>query len=88
VTRAIDNREVHGEFDVADAPWVMEFEPGYALHGMYWSDGVGEAHGFHNIGLTPIDARRIFMWSDPEVPEGWHGAFDTGETSTIVFVRP
>jgi hypothetical protein len=88
VTRAVDNREVHGEFDVADAPWVMEFEPGYALHGMYWSDGVGEAHGFHNIGLTPIDARRIFMWSDPEVPEGWHGAFDAGETSTIVLVRP
>ncbi|HZF49886.1 MAG TPA: L,D-transpeptidase [Polyangiaceae bacterium] len=88
VTRAVDNREVHGEFDVADAPWVMEFEPGYAMTGMYWSDGVGEAQGFHNIGMTPIDARRIFMWSDPEVPEGWHGVVDGGETSTIVFVRP
>lgn len=88
VTRAIDSREVHSEFDVADAPWVMEFEPGYALHGMYWGDGVGEAHGFHNIGLTPIDARRIFMWSEPEVPEGWHGVLDAGEAATIVFVRP
>jgi hypothetical protein len=88
VTRAIDSREVHGEFDVADAPWVMEFEPGYAFMGMFWGDGVGEAHGFHNVGLTPIDARRIWMWSDPEVPEDWHAVFDPGETSTIVYVRP
>jgi hypothetical protein len=88
VTRAVDNREVHGDFDIADAPWVMEFETGYAFMGMYWGDGVGEAHGFHNVGLTPIDARRIWMWSDPEVPEGWHSVFDAGDTSTIVYVRP
>lgn len=89
ITRAVDNREVQGDFDIADAPWVMEFEPGYALMGMYWSDGVGEAHGFHNVGLTPLDARRIFTWSDPQVPEGWHGVFDTGDSATtIVNVRP
>jgi hypothetical protein len=88
ITRALDNREVQGDFDLADAPWVIEFDPGYAINGMYWADGVGEAHGFHNVSLTPIDARRIFMWSDPEVPEGWHGVFDGGDSATIVNVRP
>ena len=88
ITRAVDNREVQGDFDIADAPWVMEFEPGYALTGMYWGDGVGEAHGFHNVSLTPIDARRIFLWSEPELPEGWHGVMDGGDAATIINIRP
>src|SRR5262249_30975532 len=49
VTRARDSREAQGAFDVADVPWVMEFEPGFAITGMYWGDGVGEAQGFHDI---------------------------------------
>lgn len=89
VTRAIDPREVSGAFDVADAPWVLEFEPGYALTGMYWSDGVGEAHGFHDVAMTPIDARRIWTWADPQVPDGWHGVTDDGQgEGTLVHVRP
>lgn len=94
ITRALDNREVAGEFDINDAPWVMEFEAGNAFHGMYWSESVGEAHGFHNIAMTPIDAHRLWTWADPQVPEGWHAVHEnpTGdadsESATIVNVRP
>jgi hypothetical protein len=89
VTRAVDSREVQNGFDVADAPWVMEFEPGFSLTGMYWSDGVGEAGGFHDVGLVPIDARRIWAWADPELPEGWHAVTDAmGGATTMVNVRP
>jgi hypothetical protein len=87
VTRALDPREVQGAFDVADAPWVMEFEQGAALTGMFWGDGVGEAQTFHDVAMTPIDARRIWGWADPQIPEGWHAIYG-GEESTIVFVRP
>jgi hypothetical protein len=87
VTRALDPREVQGAFDVADAPWVMEFEPGHALTGMYWGDGVGEAQTFHAVAMTPIDARRVWGWADPQLPEGWHSVTG-GDDSTIVFVRP
>src|SRR5262249_17823133 len=72
VTRAIDSREVYQSFDVADAPWVMEFESGYAITGNYWGDSAGEAQSFHNVALTPVDARRIWTWADPQLPEGWH----------------
>jgi hypothetical protein len=90
VTRARDPREVQGSFDVNDAPWVMEFEPGFALTGMYWGgDVVGEAQGFHDIGMTPLDARRIWGWADPQLPEGWHAVYEgMGGESTIVSVRP
>ena len=89
VTRARDSREVQGAFEVADVPWVMEFEPGFAITGMYWGDGVGEAQGFHDIALSPIDARRIWTWADPQLPEGWHGVYEgIGEGATFVNVRP
>jgi hypothetical protein len=89
VTRAADPREVHGAFEVPDAPWALELEPGYAVTGTYWSDGVGEANGFHDVALTPIDAHRLWAWSDPPLPEGWSSVEDdgTGE-GTMVVVRP
>ncbi|MDI1431042.1 L,D-transpeptidase [Polyangium sorediatum] len=88
VTTALDSREVHGDFEVADAPWVMEFEPGYALAGTYWGDGLGEAQTFHAVALSPVDARRLFHWSGPELPEGWHGVTDAMGEGTMVVVRP
>jgi hypothetical protein len=89
VTRARDSREVWGGFDIPHAPWVMEFEPGFAITGMTWGDGVGEAQTFHDIVLTPIDAHRIWTWADPQLPDGWHGVHETiGGGSTYVFVRP
>ncbi len=88
VTTSMDTREVHGDFDVADAPWVMEFEPGYALAGTYWGDGLGEAQTFHAVALSPVDARRLFQWTAPELPEGWHGVTDAMGEGTRVVVRP
>lgn len=92
VSRAIDPREVSGSFDVADAPWVMELEQGFALTGMYWSDGQGEAQTFHDVALAPIDAHRIWGWAGPELPEGWQVVYDVEseqhEAACWVFVRP
>lgn len=86
VTIPIDAREVSQAFDVAEAPWALALE-GFAITGTYWSE-VGEAQGFHNVTLSPIDARRLWLWADPQVPDGWHGAYDQTEVGTIVFVRP
>ncbi|WP_437493056.1 L,D-transpeptidase [Sorangium sp. So ce1014] len=88
VTRNIDPREVADSFDVADAPWVMDFAPGHAITGMYWGAGVGEAQGFHDIALTPVDARRIFLWAEPALPDGWHAVHSSSEEGSLVHVRP
>jgi hypothetical protein len=87
VTRPLDPREVSGSFDVTDAPWVLELEQGFALNGMYWSDGVGEAQTFHNIALAPIDAHRLWTWAGSEMPEGWSSVYGEAD-APIVFVRP
>jgi lipoprotein-anchoring transpeptidase ErfK/SrfK len=74
-------------FELRDVPWIQYFAAGYALHGAYWHDvfGVPRSHGC--INLSPIDARVVFRWTDPPVPEGWHGinvGSDMGEGTTVV----
>lgn len=60
-------------FELRDVPWIQYFAAGYALHGAYWHDvfGVPRSHGC--VNLSPIDARVVFLWTDPPVPNGWHG---------------
>jgi lipoprotein-anchoring transpeptidase ErfK/SrfK len=76
-------------FELRDVPWIQYFASGYAIHGAYWHDvfGIPRSHGC--INLSPIDARIAFLWTEPAVPEGWHGinvGSETGE-GTVVVVR-
>ncbi|HEX3594880.1 MAG TPA: L,D-transpeptidase [Polyangiaceae bacterium] len=76
-------------FELRDVPWIQYFASGYAIHGAYWHDvfGIPRSHGC--INLSPIDARLAFMWTEPQVPPGWHGinvGAETGE-GTVVVVR-
>jgi hypothetical protein len=87
VVRALDPRTVQNGFDVNDAPWVMEFAPGFAFAGTYWGDGLGEAQTFHDVSLSPIDAHRLWAWADPPLPEGW-SSVEGADDGTTVFVRP
>ncbi|HEY5954912.1 MAG TPA: L,D-transpeptidase, partial [Polyangiaceae bacterium] len=74
-------------FELRDVPWIQYFASGYALHGAYWHDvfGVPRSHGC--VNLAPIDARYVFMWTDPPVPEGWHGinvGSEMGEGTQVI----
>jgi lipoprotein-anchoring transpeptidase ErfK/SrfK len=74
-------------FELRDVPWIQYFASGYALHGAYWHDvfGIPRSHGC--INLAPIDARYVFMWTDPPVPEGWHGiniGTEMGEGTPVI----
>ncbi len=76
-------------FELRDVPWIQYFAAGYALHGAYWHDvfGVPRSHGC--VNLAPIDARVVFLWTDPPVPPGWHGINVSEEMGqgTLVVVR-
>lgn len=69
----VTRRRGSANFELRDVPWIQYFAAGYALHGAYWHDvfGIPRSHGC--INLAPIDARLVFSWTDPPVPEGWHG---------------
>lgn len=79
VTTTMDSDAADGEFELRDVPWVMYFKGGYALHGAYWHDDFGSKRSHGCINLAPIDARHVFEWSLPHVPEHWHGAYAASE---------
>ena len=86
LTTTMASDEVGEEFELRDVPYVQYFEDGYALHGAYWHDrfGVPKSHGC--INLAPEDARRLFFFTEPEVPRGWHGRL-LPVKGTVVFVH-
>jgi lipoprotein-anchoring transpeptidase ErfK/SrfK len=84
----VTRRRGEGAFWLRDVPYVQFFEGSYALHVAYWHDVFGIARSHGCINLSPIDGRYLFNWSDPQIPEGWHGALaDTDNPGTIVIVH-
>ncbi len=77
-----------GAFELRDVPYVQYFQDGYALHSAYWHDhfGIPRSHGC--INLAPIDALRVFRFTEPAVPEGWHGTnVEQGKGTTVIVHR-
>lgn len=90
VTTTMDAHEVDNKFELRDVPWVQYFEAGYALHAAPWHDEYGKPRSHGCINLSPIDARRVFLWTDPPLPSNWHGVYaseSTGE-GTLVNIHP
>jgi hypothetical protein len=88
VSATMSSDEIGEEFELRDVPYVMYFDKeGYAMHGAYWHDrfGVPKSHGC--INLAPEDARRIFYWTEPQVPTGWHGVL-LPLKGTVLFIHP
>jgi hypothetical protein len=86
VSSTMSSDEVGEEFELRDVPYVQYFEEGYALHGAYWHDRFGTPKSHGCINLAPEDARRLFFFTEPSVPTGWHGALKP-LTGTVVFVH-
>ncbi len=87
VSTTMDSDAVGEEFELRDVPYVQYFEEGYALHGAYWHDRFGTPKSHGCINLTPEDARRLFFFTQPALPEGWHGVMQK-LTGTVLFVHP
>ncbi len=84
-----DDGASDGTYRIEDVPWVMYFEKSLALHGAFWHSGFGRERSHGCVNLTPHDARHLFMWAGPNLPEGWHGVRATKENpGTRVIVHP
>jgi len=86
VSATMSSDEVGEEFELRDVPYVQYFEKGYALHGAYWHDRFGTPKSHGCINLAPEDARRLFFFTEPALPVGWHGVLKA-LTGTVVFIH-
>ena len=73
-------------YSLLDVPFVQYFHKGFALHGTYWHDEFGRVRSHGCINLAPIDAAWLFEWTDPPVPDHWHGVINK-ERGTVVYVH-
>lgn len=90
VTTTMDSEVADHNFELRDVPWVMYFKGGYALHGAYWHNDFGKVRSHGCVNLAPIDARYVFFWATPQVPDHWHAAYvgDQTEPGTLVNIHP
>lgn len=80
------NSASDGNYSIQDVPWTMFFFGSYALHGAFWHRGFGAVRSHGCVNLGPSDARWLFQWTTPFLPEGWHGVNATDESpgSTVI----
>ncbi|AUX21834.1 Piccolo protein [Sorangium cellulosum] len=74
----------------SEVQFVQNFHGPHALHGAYWHDAWGELKSGGCVNLSPIDAKQMFAWTDPPVPDGWHGlraSRDAGRSTVVLIHR-
>lgn len=59
------------QYDVSAVPWAMRFAKGVYLHAAYWHDGFGRKRSHGCVNLSPADARWLYDFLPPKVPDGW-----------------
>jgi hypothetical protein len=57
---------------VDEVPFVQYFHTNDALHGTYWHDRFGTRRSHGCVNLSIADARWLFEWAPPPLPQGWH----------------
>jgi hypothetical protein len=90
VTATMDANEVDNKFELRDVPWVQYFKGGYALHAAPWHDEYGKPRSHGCVNMSAIDARRVFLFTSPDLPADWHGVNTTAaaKTGTTVYIHP
>ena len=76
-------------YSIDDVPWTQYFSGSVALHGAFWHAGYGIERSHGCVNLSPSDARWLFGFTEPMVPEGWHAiAPQTAKKASAVVVTP
>jgi hypothetical protein len=89
VTHTMDgDHAADGPYSIEDVPYVMYFQLAFALHSAFWHDGFGRPRSHGCVNLSPHDARWLFQWAGPRLPQGWHAIFPRADNpATWVNIR-
>jgi lipoprotein-anchoring transpeptidase ErfK/SrfK len=84
----VERDDVTQHYSMQDVPYVQFFDGAVALHGTYWHRDFGRAHSHGCVNLAPIDARWLFDFTEPHLPDGWFAILPTpGSSATVVRIR-
>jgi lipoprotein-anchoring transpeptidase ErfK/SrfK len=71
---------IDGFYRIEEVPWTMYYWRSFAVHGAFWHDDFGQVRSHGCTNIAPADARWLFRWTTPKVPDGWHARFSRGGT--------
>ncbi|MGC9358719.1 MAG: L,D-transpeptidase, partial [Anaerolineae bacterium] len=78
-TTPMSNKDVAPEdsswYYLEDVEWTQYFFEDYALHAAYWHDAFGFTRSHGCVNVSPLDARWLFEWTSPYLPEGAIGVY-------------
>jgi hypothetical protein len=87
-TTMSDTTDGDEPYMIEDVPWTMYFNLAIALHGAFWHSRFGRERSHGCVNLAPADARWLFWWVGPELPDEWHGvASNEDNPGTRVYVH-
>jgi hypothetical protein len=90
ITSTMDGDGPTGDlpYSIEDVPYVQFYDGSYALHGAFWHENFGREQSHGCVNLAPADAKRLFAWTEPALPDGWHGVFASDKRKgTMVVIR-
>ena len=90
LTADMSGRDNGADWLVDEVPWVQYYKGSYALHGAWWHNDFGRPKSHGCVNLSPPDAKRMFDWMDPQMPDGWYAvtSYYPKVKGTLVYVRP
>ncbi len=62
-------------YSIEDVPFVQYYQGSYALHAAFWHTNFGVQMSHGCVNLSPLDAKWLFFFTGPSLPEGFHGAW-------------
>ena len=75
-------------YSIEDVPFVQYFEGSYALHAAFWHNNFGHEMSHGCVNLSPLDAKKVFNFTEPHLPRGWHAVWSTPDhRGTIVVLH-
>ena len=81
--------DLSSHYAMEQVPWVQYFEGSFGLHAAFWHDDFGRRRSQGCVNLSPRDARWVFEFTGPVLPNGWDAIFPIESApGTAVQIRP
>lgn len=73
---------------VDEVPWVQYYKGNFAFHGAWWHNDFGRPKSHGCVNISPPDAKHLFEWMDPPLPQGWYAASAHWRVKgTLIYIR-
>lgn len=74
----LEDENANRWYRMENVPWVQYFDKGVGLHGAFWHRSFGNVRSHGCVNLAPLDAQRLFHFTEPRLPAGWTAVLPAG----------